>query len=165
MSILTKLISTSTWSPTLTLAADAVSGQTLQPTHFNPTAVTYTSTSTPPATLYYGDEFTGDSGTPTFTIDLTSWLDVEGIAKNGTGMKVQEIRIQADSSNSAVVNLAPGGSNGYVLFGTSNDIDVPAGGLVHARFDDELADISASLKNLTLTLGHGDICSIEIVMG
>jgi len=165
MSSVSKLISTSSWNTTLALVGAEVAAQSLLPTALNPASITYLPTSTVPVSLYYAEEFTGDSGTPTWTIDLTSWTDVEGISKDATGKKVQEVRIQADSTNVAVVNVADGATNAYSLLGSGNDVDVKPGGMLHMRFDDELADVSASVKNIKITLGHGDVVTVELAIG
>lgn len=165
MSTLTKLVSTSSWNGTLTLAGPEVAAQTLSPTALNPAAVTYTATSTPPVALYFAEQYTGDSGTPTWTIDLTAFTDVEGLTKDATGKKVQELRIQATSTNTAAVTVEDGATNAYSLFGSANDINIPAGGLLHMRFNDKLADVSASVKNIKVTLSHGDTVTIEMAIG
>lgn len=165
MSTVTRLVSKSNWDLNLEMENPGVDGQTVQPSEFNPAQVVYTPTSTPPASMYLAEEITGDSGTASVTIDLADFDDVEGIAKNATGLKVQEVRIQAAADNAAVVNVAPGDTNPYALFGSANDVDVPPAGLLHARFNDELADVASGAKNIKLTVGHGDVVSVEIILG
>jgi hypothetical protein len=139
--------------------------QTLSPSALNPAAITYTTTSTPPVALYLAEQYTGDSGTPTWTLDLTSFTDIEGVSQDATGKKVQEVRIQADADNSAIVVVEDGAANAYSLFGSGNDVNIPAGGLLHMRFSDELADVSSGAKNIKITLGHGDIVTVELAIG
>jgi hypothetical protein len=165
MASVQRLTVKSEWGLTLELDGDAVDGQTLSPTHLNPVTQVYTPTSNPPASIYYADEFTGDSGTPTFSIDLTALTDVEGVSQDGTDLKLRELRIQTGADNSGVVTIGPGDSNGYDFAGTDVDVEVQAGGMLQLRFGDGLDDISETAKTLTLALSHGDTCSVELIIG
>jgi hypothetical protein len=104
-------------------------------------------------------------GGGTQTIDLQALTDLEGVAQDGTGKKLQEIRVQADAANTAVINVAGAAVNPYILFGTGNDVDVPIGGLLHMRFNDKLPDVSNTASHIVFTGTAADSFSYEVVVG
>lgn len=84
------------------------------------------------------------------TIDLTALPNGE----NFTGLKVQIIQITASSANVAAstITVSKGDSNGYELFGTSTgNIALKPGDIVQISYNDSLADVSGSLKNVKFT--------------
>lgn len=170
MASLTKVVSTMTIKPTVELANDSVSGQTQYPTALNPSDVAYESTSTPPGTKYAAQiETLSGSGAATHTIDLTNLVDSEGAAVDGSGLKVQEFRVQAPASNTAVITVQGGDSDPYELFGSGNSTDVVPGGCYQYRFDDELPDITTSTAvgatDIKFSGTGGETFSYEIIMG
>ncbi len=145
------------------LQGAGTSGQVLRPTRLNPDEVTYTPSSSPPADQYEDDEQTITGGSN--ETDLTSLTDLEGTAMDGTGRKLQEIRIQCASTNTAVVVVSAGDSNGYDLFGAGKSINVVQGGLIICRFNDKLDDVGASDKTIKYAGTNGDTYQTEYVLG
>jgi hypothetical protein len=179
MSTVNQITSKQLWDISLAGSGPGMAGQKIVPTALNPTAVQYSPTSNvppvsgmptaPPVEQYVPLAFVGDSGTPSFTIDLTAVEDVEGFPYDGTGKKVREIRIQADKDNSAAAAVDPGDSDPYELFGSSG-IEVQPGGLVLMRFGDGLTAITdpasgTGATTLKVTLSHGDVLTVELLIG
>ena len=134
----------------------------------NPAPVQLSPTTTPPVTKYSADAVTLDGGGAA-TIDLT---DLPGLqaAIDGTGLKVQLMRIQGATGNGALT-ISPGASNGYELFGAGNDIEYPAGCTrpFKFEFDDKLVDIDsgsgAGEYTIDLAGTVGDVFNIEFLLG
>lgn len=133
---------------------------------------TLTANSTPPATnaIYMSKALTAGAA----TIDLTSLPGPGGTTVDGTGKKVQSIRIvngttggdgSIAAGSNASVNVAPGASNGYALFGASKDVDIPAGACLHMQFNENLADISSGAKTIDLAGTGTNAFEITIILG
>jgi hypothetical protein len=127
-----------------------------------PAGVIYNPDSDTPVTRISQDVRVLASGTE--TIDLT---DLPGLQDNidGDGLTVRGYRIKGDTDNVGGLTIATGASNGYVLFGAGNELDIDNDGEEMAIFQDEKAPISATVKNLDLTGTIGDTWKIEIWMG
>lgn len=145
------------------LQGTGTSGQVLRPNQLNPDEITYGPATSPPADQYEDDEQTITGGAN--TADLTDLTDLEGTAMDGTGRKLQEIRVQCPSSNTAVVVVSAGDSNGLDLFGSGNSVEVVQGGLLVMRFNDKLDDIGASDKDIKFAGTNGDTYQTEYVLG
>lgn len=94
---------------------------------FNPGAEQLSPDSTVPVTKYSGPEYTlAGSGTATADIDLT---DLEGSQGNidGTGLKVQGLRVQMALTNVDSITIGPGDSDAYELFGVGNELELSPG--------------------------------------
>jgi hypothetical protein len=165
MSTVLRFADRSSWDVSLILENEGVEGQGLSPTALNPSNLALTPTGDVPVSLYMADTMVGNSGTPTFNIDLTAFADVEGRTKTALGKKVQAVRIQAGADNAGDVTVEGGATNAYDLFGVGNAVDVPPGGMIGMRLNDQAPDVAAGAKNIKVTLGHGDTVSVELVMG
>jgi len=149
------------------LTSPASSGMVTQPTKLNPTKRTYTSGSDPPGYAYDDNRFTID-GTGTETIDLTDLTDMEGVAIDGTNMKLQLLRIQCPSTNSALIGVRNGDTNPYFLYGLGlSNVAFPVhpGGQCLMEFNDQLDDISATAKTLKFTGTQDDVFTVEFGLG
>ena len=150
----------------LELTSHSASGQALYPTQLNPSEITYTTSSTPPVQIYDDTEITlAGTGAQTSDIDLTDLTDLEGSAQDATGYKLQELRVQCPATNSAAITVGNSGSNDYEPFGSSNEVEVVPGGLLHCRFDDELSDVSGSVKIIRISGTGGDVAEVELLLG
>ncbi len=148
------------------LTSPASSGMVLQPTQLNPTERTYTSGSSPPGYAYDDNEFTFD-GTGIVDVDLTDLTDVEGVALDGTNMKLQWFRMQCPTTNSGQAAIQRGAAQPYPLGSDLSDVGMPVypGGRLEMEFYDSLSDISNTVKNLRFTGTIGDTFSVEFVIG
>jgi hypothetical protein len=74
-------------------------------------------------------------GTGSYNLDLTDAPIIGAVDGSGdptatedlTDKKLCYIEIHAGASNSGVITVGPGSSNGYDLFGSGNEVEVPAG--------------------------------------
>lgn len=101
------------------------------------------------------------------TIDLTALVGTAGVAVDGTGLKVQAIRIQNPSTNANAVAITPGASNGYLLLGTGWKITLNPGeefvwvGIDHAS----VPDVAAGAKTIDLAGTGTQSFNVLIILG
>lgn len=106
----------------------------------------------------------------TTTIDLTA---VQGAVMPSTATrsidltsaKIVAAIFRAKTTNTSAVNIAPGGSDPYPIFGTGNDIDLKPGMVVGVGFDGvatTLPAVSSTVKNITVTIAGSD--SVEVIL-
>ena len=79
-----------------------------------------TTGTTPPATLIC--EFAAAATTGGLTINLCSMTNSLGLTVVGTGYRVQIVKFQTPATNTGTVQIAPGGSNPYNLFGATSKV-------------------------------------------
>ena len=145
----------------------AAAGTRVASDAFNNTARTYNTASTPPVSQHFAVSATlAGSGAQTDTIDLTSFEDVEGIAKDGTGLRVQVVRIVAPSTNTGVLTVGDG-ANGYALFGSGVDQELRPGAelLTSQSVAAQLPLVAAGAKNVDVSGTGGDSYKIQILLG
>lgn len=155
-----------TFTANETISVDAASAVTINQSGFNLSGVRLTDTSTPAATKAHYHDHTFTAGA--VTVDLTALVDSVGVAFSGLGLKVQALIIKNPAGN-ASINLAPGASNGYDIFGAGNDITIPG----HASYDNYLSfyfpegtpDVAAGDKTLDFTGTGTQSFYLGIVLG
>lgn len=109
----------------------------------------------------------------TITIDFTA---AQGVALpaaatrtlDHTGKKLVAVRLSCPSTNVAVINVAPGASNPYPLFGTGNDIDVKPGQTVIAIMNGVASSygaVSPTVKTIDISGTNGDVIQVECYFG
>lgn len=149
--------------------APSADSKTVTSDQFNLGARTLSSSTTIPVTIYSEAEWTLDEYGAA-TIDLT---DAPGTQENvdGTGLKVQFVRIRGQSADNGVLSISPGASNPYNVFGAGNSADYPAGCTVpwHLEFGDTLDDVTdvsgVGASQIDLAGTAGDVFEIEIGLG
>jgi hypothetical protein len=104
------------------------------------------------------------------TIDLTALVGTNNLAIDGTGLKVQAIKVQNPATNTHVLLLKPGTSNGYNLFGAASQIILNPGESIQWVGIDSASvpDIAAGAKNLALSdnsAGGTESHNFVIIMG
>lgn len=102
------------------------------------------------------------------TIDLTSVATALDTTTDMTGKKVVAAIFRCPDDNAALMNVAPGASNAYALFGTGNDIDIRPGQRIAFTFVDvasPLATVSGSAKNIDVTGTSGDVLEFILLLG
>lgn len=160
------------WDVTETMDdAPAAGANTITSKAFNPAVLTLSPTSTPHAHKYAGwspQIPTSSSGILTLTIDLTA---LPGTEKDidGTGLKVRRLRLQNPSTNDAAVTIQPSASEGYHVFGTGNEVEVPVGGMIDMSFGDD-APVVGSFSGvvhryLELVGDAEDVYKLELILG
>lgn len=123
------------------------------------------STTAVPATKVWSDTRTLSGGTE--TLDLTALARSPAATVDMTGLKVQLVLIKADAANTQVLTVAGAAATPYELFGdASGQASIPAGGAVLVYGKDGLADVSATVKSVTVSSAMAAaIYSIIIVAG
>ena len=133
---------------------------------FNPGAEQLSPDSTVPVTKYSGPEYT--IAASKVEIDLT---DLEGSQGNidGTGLKVQGLRVQMASTNTDPITIGPGDSDAYELFGVGNELELSPGARVDFFFNETLWDVMGTSgtdpKNIKLTGTDDDVAKVELLLG
>lgn len=121
---------------------------------------------TPPATLHAAFEKALAAGTA--TIDLTALVGTNGIAVNGTGLRVQVLRVRAKSTNANPITIGKGATAGYIGFGTDFSLTLgggasPGEALIYTA--DAASDIGPANKTLDLVGTGTQSLEVEIVLG
>jgi len=121
--------------------------------------------STVPATKVFSDQITLSSGTSTLDLTGLSIATLDNV--DMTGLKVQLFKVKAASTNSAVLTVADGATNGYSIFGdTSGQVSLDAGTEILVYVPDKLADVSSTVKTIDFTSSDVDaIYDVIIVAG
>lgn len=109
----------------------------------------------------------------TTTIDLTAAAGVSLPAAasrtvDASGKKLIALRLSCPTTNAAVVNVAPGGSNPYPLFGSGNDVDVRPGETVVKLINGVASGypaVSGTAKNIDITGTTNDVIHVEAYFG
>ena len=143
-------------SDTPDLGVDGVTNPTLVYQLGTSTKQTLTSTTTVPATMQWQDERTLSSGSD--EPDMTALTDGNlGTAKDLTGLKIQVVKVIANSANTDKVQVTDGNSNGYNIFGHAlGSVALPAGGMVMFFGNDALDDVASGDKTWRATSGDAD---------
>ncbi len=136
------------------------------PPTYNLGPTTYNGSSSPPGVYYSGQVLALSGGAA--TIDLTALAGaLQGII-DGTGKKVQMLRIrgEADGSNAALT-ISEGAANPMELFGAANPIVYPAGCKKPwtFEFDGKLDDISAGDCEIDFAGTGTDSFFVEFILG
>ena len=113
--------------------------------------------------------------TATATINLRAGVDpVTGDAdQDGNGLRVLAFELYALADNANAINVAPGASNPFPLFGTSNDIDIAPGFPLTACCRDNdgaapanrLPAISNTVKNIDVTITGAGTLRYQFLLG
>ena len=151
---------------TLENAPEAGTSITVTSTEWNQGQKTLNSTSSPPVTKHCAVESDpSGSGASTENIDLTSFTDIEGQTQTGAGLKVQVLRIRTPSTNTANMTIGPGATNPYALFGTGVTVTFPPDSEMLFRWNDKLADVSATVKNILVSGSGDDTAYVQLILG
>jgi len=127
------------------------------------TAKSLTSGTTPPVTKMAAFVQALTAGAA--TIDLSSLTGVNGATVDGTGLKVQILKIKNKAESANPMSIAPGASNGYDIFGADFKITLQPGQEATLYSNDASPDIGAEDKTLDLAGTAEQECEISIVMG
>lgn len=119
---------------------------------------TLTSASSVPVTKHAQFLLTLSAGAA--TINLASLTSTNGALVDGTGLKMQFIRIKNLGSNN--MTFAEGASNGYAI---GSSIVVPAGGVAQFFFNEGLPDIASGDRTIDVSGTLVETAEISIVMG
>ena len=147
-----------------TYTPDGASEQSVAFTQYDRTGPIYNSESTYTVDTCAEDELTPGNGTS--TLDLTAAADVVGgTSITFNGKKIRWAKFQAPSTNSAVVKVKTGASNGYDLQG-GQQIWVYPGCTVGIELRNGLSAVDGTHKTLDITgTVAGDKLRYELVGG
>lgn len=164
MAVTLTYAATCTVAETLSTSVDSIvsANRTLTHSAFNSTASLSGST-TPPVTKVAA--FTKALGAGAGTIDLTSLTGVNGGSVDGTGLKVQVMKITAPTANANVISIIPAAANGYDFFGSDFKITLQPGAEALFYGNDATPDIAAADLGLTLAGTGAQELDFVIVMG
>lgn len=109
----------------------------------------------------------------TTTIDLTAAAGAVLPAAatrsiDASTKKLIAFRLSCPTTNQAAVNVAPGASDPYAIFGAGNDIDVRPGWTIASVLvgaNPSHAAVSGTAKNIDITGTTGDKITIELYFG
>ena len=118
------------------------------------------STAVPVSRVSYQTYTIGGGGT--VDIDLVALASSQGTIV-GTGLKLQLFVLNNIAAGS--VNVAQGATNPYPLFGSGNDVDVPAGAKLAFYAPETLADVAAGVRNIRLTGTVGHVVEVALWLG
>jgi len=133
-------------TPATQVGATAATKRRITHDQYN-TSTTLGAATTPPATEAYSATLALVAGT--LTIDLTALTAFNGRTLDATGLKLQAIKLNVLGANELTV--APGASNGYPLFGGTNEVDLPAGSEILLFFNDGLPDVASGDRTITFS--------------
>ena len=126
-------------------------------------AVTLNGSSTPPATKVAAFEQALAAGAA--TIDLAALTGTNGVTIDGTGLKVQAIKLVNKAANANAMTLSIGASNGYDGWGANFEVDIAPGAEVVLFTNDAGSDIGATKKTLDIAGSGTETAQIIIIMG
>lgn len=109
----------------------------------------------------------------TTTIDLTAAAGVSLPAAasrsiDASAKKLVAARLSCPTTNVGAVNVAPGASNPYPLFGTGNDVDIKPGETVVKIVSGVASSypaVSGTVKTLDITGTTNDVLFVELYFG
>lgn len=153
-------------SAIVTKSFDAAASATIIQSGFNVSGPKLTSSTTPPVTKESYHDYALVAGAK--TIDLRALLDLDDVAQDCIGLKVQIVIIINPNGNSAL-NVAPGASNPFPLLGAANDFTLPAAtaGDVVAAFilPEGTPDVSNTVKTIDFAGTGTETFQLGIVLG
>lgn len=127
---------------------------------------TFTASTTVPVTKQAA--FQKALSTGTGTIDLTAIPgDTVDETINGSGLKVQFLKLKNPTTNANKIVVTKGGSNGYG-FGAAGDtwtIPLDPGHEVLLSFDDDNPDVAGGAKTIDLTGTGSQALDVQIILG
>ena len=143
-------------------AVSITANKEVKHTGFNK-VVTLNSSSTPPTTKVAAFEQALAAGAA--TIDLTALTGTNGVSVDGTGLKVQAIKLVNKAANSTAMTLSKGLTNGYDAWGANFEVDVAPGAEIVMFTNDAGSDIGAANKTLDIAGSGIETAQIIIIMG
>lgn len=137
---------------------DGVTTATLVHDAFNETGSLSAST-TPAVTMVYDELVALTAGA--YTIDLTSLTGSNGAVQDGTGLRVQMIRVKNLGANA--MTFSEGASNGIAL--ACGTFVVPASGITQMYLADASPDIAAGDRTIDVAGTGTQTFEISIYLG
>lgn len=99
------------------------------------------------------------------TIDLTALVGTNGQAVDGTGLRVEALKVRNPLANANPITIKIGASNGYDGFGTTFALTLAPGATALLKPLDAGSDIGATKKTLDLTGTLVQALDVLVVLG
>jgi hypothetical protein len=126
-------------------------------------AATLSASTTPPVTKVAVFEKALAAGAA--TIDLTALTGTNEATVDGTGLKVQVLKIKNKSTNANPITIKVGLTDGYQLAGANFEAQISPGQEFLFYGNDATPDIGAAAKTLDLAGTGSQAAEVLIVMG
>lgn len=130
-------------------------------------AGTLTGSTSIPVTKTYSDTIALVAGSA--SVDLTNLPGPLSTTITFNGLKVQQLKIVCPVTNSGGVTFDIAGANGYNLFGADNasneSVEVMPGGLIQMQHNNNIEDVDATHKAITVTGTGTDTFDIILTAG
>jgi len=143
--------------------AASEAARTVTQAGFNAAQRTLKSDTSPPVTC--GALFQQALAAGVATIDLTALDGFNDKVVNGTGLRVQLLRVRNPATNANPISIAKGAANGYDGLGAAFGVTLAPGAEVTILTNDAGSDIGSGNKTLDLTGTGSQALDVEIVMG
>lgn len=143
---------------TLTSGVEGSANPVLEFSAYNRSA-TLNASSTPPITKHVQTLLTLSTGA--LTINLAALTGINGLTVDGTGLRVQMIRVKNLGANA--MTFAGGASNGIDL--ACGTFVVPSGGITQMFFNDASPDIASGDRTIDVTGTGAQTFEFSILMG
>lgn len=140
--------------------AYAAANRTVISDEFNTTAALASGT-TPPVTKVAS--FVQALSTGTATVDLTSLTGANGASVDGTGLKVQVLKMKNLGANTMSITF--GAANPYALAGADFKVSLTQNQEITFYGNDASPDIASGAKNMDLAGTASQTAELTIVMG
>lgn len=100
------------------------------------------------------------------TIDLTALPGLTGEETiDGTGLKIQTLKLANPSDNNGTITVVQGASNAYQLGGANFTIPIPVGGEVTLYFPEGNPDVASGAKEIDLSGTGTDPLNVSVTLG
>ena len=109
--------------------------------------------------------FEADLAAGSGSIDLTALTGTNGATVDGTGLKVQAIKLIAKADNANPLTIAVGAANGYELLGANFEVALSAGQEVTIFGNEAAPEIGGAAKAFDLTGTGEQGLYVIVVMG
>jgi hypothetical protein len=127
------------------------------------TAKTLKVDSSPPVRLWAAAQVALAAGTK--TLDLTALLGTNELITDGTGLRVQVLRLRNPSTNANPISIAKGAANGYDGLGADFKVTLAPGAEHLILTNDAGSDISGTNKNLDMVGTGVQALDVGIALG
>ncbi|MBM4043375.1 MAG: hypothetical protein FJ290_33220 [Planctomycetes bacterium] len=127
------------------------------------TSASLTSGSSPPGTKVAAFQKALAAGAG--TIDLTALVGTNGLAVDGTGLRVQAVKVRNPATNANPITLSKGAANGYNGFGADFSLALAPGAHALLVPNDAGSDVGGANKNLDLAGTGTQALDVQVVLG
>lgn len=147
---------------TLTTGVDGATAPSVTHNKFNIPSVTHNANSDAPVTMASYRTYSMTAGA--FIIDLRVLLGVGDEVQDANGLKLQTIVIRNPTGNNTIT-VGEGATNGFPLFGASNDVEIPADSELGFHIPEGVTNVSATDKTIDIAGTGTESFDVGITLG